>query len=237
MNTRQPLSLYETLSLPQADPSIDFNSPANKIPTPVDERGLIKIPELIIAVKETVVPDFYWSGSPSNHHFYFHESWYPNNRGENANPAVFRNLPIHRGIVPRVFETWLEKITIPAEVPQAEVREYRIQAWTVARGLFKMARKSIQTERLARRRKQLLQANPRLVDNGFDGEDPIGEEIMAEIFDKDFRGFERHMEMNEKIPQEHRLIELDMPRELVARDLGKVVMKPALNFIPVVRAA
>ncbi len=202
------------------------------IPTPVDERGIIKINTLVDQVKATVDPNYAWPKHTSVHHFYWPEAWYkmPYD-APTDNPVVFRNLPINKGLVPRVFENWLHQVTAPPVLPEREVRVYTVEAWLVARDLFRMARKTVQWQRLAERRRQLIAQNPDIVMHGFNGSDEIGEEIMHEIFDKNFRGVSWHLERNAQLPEAFRLLPSSEEPATIAQALGKIVVPRSLKLI------
>lgn len=215
-------------SLPPPDARL-INPYTDKFDTPLDERGLVDIATLISAVKATVDSDYEWSSGVSVHHFYWPGSNYPyDSSSATYNKSTFRNLPIHKGLVLREFENWLHLTTLPPPMPDEEIRRHRVESWIVARDLFKMARKTVRWERQTRRRRELIAKNPHIVAEGFNGEDVIGEEIMQEILDKNFRGFERQLHRNERIPAEFRLVRLDTTPDKIARRLGQVVMPRTL---------
>lgn len=200
--------------------------------TPVDERGIINIDSLIDQVKATVDPCYTWPKHASVHHFYWPESWYKIPYTEpRENPTVFRNLPINKGLVPRVFENWLHQITIPPVLPEREVRACTVEAWLVARDLFLMARKTVQWQRIAERRRQLISENPTMINEGFNGSDVIGEEIMHEIFEKNFRGVTRHLERNAQLPEAFRLLPTSNEPATIAQALGKIIVPRSLKLV------
>jgi hypothetical protein len=192
-----------------------------------DERGLIDHSRLIELVKSSVDPEYEWPKKLSVHHLYWPAAWYPHlqDAEEPVNPAAFRQLPIHKALLPRVFENWLHQITIPADMPDSEVMQYRIEAWRVAEDLFKMASGVILNEKRSRRRRASVEAGlvtPKTED------DRIGEDYIVGEFIKDFRGFGYLLERHENLPPEFRLIELDGTVSSVAKRLGKIVMPRSL---------
>lgn len=220
---------HHGVTLPPPDARL-INPHTDKLDTPLDDRGLVDITQLITDVKATVDPDYEWSPSVSVHHFYWPGSRYPYNSAPSAahNKSTFRNLPIHKGLVLREFENWLHVTTLPPPVPEQDVRQYCVEAWIVARDLFKMARKTIQWERQSRRRRELIRNNPHIIAEGFNGEDIIGEEIMQEILEKNFRGFEHQLNRNARIPEEFRLVQLDKSPDKIAQQLGQVIVPRTL---------
>lgn len=220
---------------------IDTSRPKDfyhSIETPTDERGLVDIPELIKIVKGCVVSNYVWPEEPSVHHFYHPASNYPHvpDVGERNNPSVFRNLPIHKGLVPRQFENILHWVVKEPSIPSAEVRQYRVDAWSVAKDLFKMARDTVQWEKKAERRRKLVASNPEILKEEFSGEDIIGEEIMEEVFARNFRGLEYQLQRHEQIPREFHLVDLGASPQELAKGLGKLVVPGAMKLVNAVAA-
>jgi hypothetical protein len=212
-----------------------FDPKFEKLITPTDDRGLILIDQLIDDVKSTVDPTYTWPGNLEVHHFYFFDSWYPNLRELPApdNPAIFRNLAIHKGLMPKVFEAWLHAITLPAEVPELEVRRHRVKAWWVAQNLFKSAKETLRWEELVASRRQLIVNQPDILKREFNGSDEIGEAYMQEVMEKNFHRFEAHLKAHEAIPEEFRIIETEEPTKIIS-SLGRIVSKKSLQLTPVI---
>jgi hypothetical protein len=211
--------------------------------TPLDERRLVDVPALITKAKSLIHPEYEWPAELSRHHFYYYANLYPYLR-EPWNPERFRELPIHIGLMPRQFENFIHVFSIHPPVPDREVMQYRLDAWDVARNLFTSARQTIQWEKRARRRREfmnrrlqaLLLKNPSLVEEGFDGSDKISEEIIHEAFERNFRGFELHMQRNSLIPEEHRLIPYSESPRVVASSLGELIVPRAIRLTNAVAA-
>lgn len=227
-----PEATAESLWLPHPD-YWEINPAKEKIPTPVDERGLIDVPQLIDAVKETVSPGYVWASKLSIHHLYWPEADYPYSRlGEGAVTArTFRNLPIHKALVPRIFENWLHKVTIPSEVPNREVMLHRVQSWNVAKDLFANARDAVITERLARRRRERIANNPDILKKEFNGVDVIGEEYIHSEFERCTRGIDFQLEKHDALPEVFKVIKTDASPAELAQQLGGIVMPKALQLV------
>jgi hypothetical protein len=202
-----------------------------RIDTPVDDRGLIDVDQLIQAVQETVDPEYLWPHSLSIHHFYWPEASYPYDKSVDAvsNPAIFRDLPRNKGLVPRVFENWLHQVTLPPPTPNPEVMSYRVEAWRVAKSLYLNARDTVRWEKRARRRAEYVQQNPGVLKEEFDGEDIIGEEAIQDILDHYFRGAEHNVARLERIPPEFRLFDPSKPIQALATELGQLVVPKHLR--------
>jgi hypothetical protein len=226
----RPWSNPEFESLPPLDARL-IDPRHDKIETPVDERGLIDVPELIRSVQETIDPDYYWPDSLSIHHFYWPEADYPFDKTVHtrSNPAVFRNLALHKGLLPRAFENWLHIVTLPPPIPSPEVMQYRVEAWEVAKSLFGSVQKAVQWERMARRRALYVQQNPDVLQEDFNGVDIIGEEIIQEVLDRHFRGAQHQVERLERIPPEFRLFNPSQSRQVLATQLGQLVVPRQLK--------
>lgn len=216
-------------------PPQEYRKPlTEKIPTPTDDRGLIDISELIRVVKATIEPEYEWPSYASNHHFYWPGNAYPHDFTGLVNPAYFRNLSIHKGNIPRVFENWLHEITIPPAVPSEEVMHYRVQAWDVALNLFKSARQVVRWERLIRQREEYVLDNPTIITRTEQGED-IGAEINAKIIARHFKGLDMHLARLERVPSEFRLCDANITPQQLATRLGEIVVPRAMPLTGVVR--
>lgn len=117
-----------------------INPKRDLIPTPLDERGIVDLPELISDIKKTVDSNYDWP-SPFNdkHHLQWPRRWYPDieYKRDCPNPYEFRHLGIGVVRVPRYFHNWTHLITEPPPPPSEEVMTYRIEAQRVAVSLFR----------------------------------------------------------------------------------------------------
>ena len=99
------------------------------IPTQTDRYGLVDVPRLIQDIKATVDPSYDWESDFSDdHHLYWPKNQYPDIPEAFANPHEFRYLMMNRLDGPRVFHSWLHRVTEPSAPPGEEVMYYRIQA-------------------------------------------------------------------------------------------------------------
>jgi hypothetical protein len=201
----------------------------DKFPTPVDDRGLVDIHRLIQEVKLTVDPEFNWPTYSGIHHFYWPEESYQYDKTTLVNPQAFRDIAVHKGRIPRVFENWLHIVTLPPKQPSPEVMHYRMEAWRTAINLFYNAQQTIWWRRRAKNRAQLLEQNPHIVD----GEDIIGAEFIDEVLVTHFDGLDKHLERHWRLPTEFQIIRESEPVEAIAAKLGKLIVPRA---IPLIRA-
>lgn len=177
----------------------DWRDPEQRIVPVTDERGLMDPYKLIEDVKATIDPSHEWSLKLDVHNFYWPQSNFPYQHFKHSHPKhdmppAFRNLPIHKGLIPRDFHVWAHLITVPPERPSHEVMLRRVEAWTVARELYRVASKTVASERQAKRRKNLINAHPELINEDFNGIDTIGEEVMQDVLETCFKGFKRQLE-------------------------------------------
>jgi hypothetical protein len=230
---------HETLPPPDARLVDPYRASFEPIPTPIDDRGIVDIEGLIKAVKSTVDTSYEWPLEMlGTHHFLWPGSWYPNIQGvpSGENPAFYRELSIHKGYMPKVFENWLHIVTTPPPVVDKEIMKYRSEAWIVARDLFKEARQTVQAQRLAKRRRQMVASNPGILKPEFNGEDVIGEEIMQETLLEHFVAVEFHKERHAKIPKEFHFVDLEAEPSFIAKQLGKLVLPERRTLVRAVAA-
>jgi hypothetical protein len=154
--------------------------PSRVIETPVDNRGLIVVDELIEAVKAYICPEYRWDGPNDTHHLYFLASLYRQLEEQSSGtiPArQFRELAVNKIYIPRRFHNVIHKVTKEAAVPEPEVMSDYLEAWTIARNLFAAVRKAVQDKRRLR-----LNTDAALPSE----EDKVDAEIMAEVASRYF---------------------------------------------------
>jgi hypothetical protein len=196
------------------------------IPTPTDDRGLIKEQELIETVLGYVSPDYRWLNYSSTHHLYNEAEWYPSlPELEEYDPNRFRNIPFHKARVPRQFENLLHWLTRPADVPTPDVRAYRVRGSDVALRLFDKATQTIEHEQRWTVRRQNV-ADGLIVPKTPD--DALSEEYLADQLERFFDTFDAMIEQNQAIPAEFRIVEGEGPEE-VAQSLANLVRRK--NYI------
>ncbi len=196
-----------------------------KLPTPLDELGLVDIAQLITDVKTTLAPEFILPTTYVDaHHFYWPKSFYPHSDSsvDPVNPALFRNQSVNRGLIPIVFHNWIHEVTLPPVIPSLEVMEYRTEAWQVAKLLFD----SVKNVRKFERRYERLTSIP-YEENLND----IDEDILLEILDNFLNTADSCVERMRKVPVEFRLIDPDEPIGDITLKLGELVAKPSLTLI------
>jgi hypothetical protein len=197
-----------------------IKDPLEKMPTPMDSRGLIIVDELIEGVKSYIDPTYKYPTKPSVHHIYWPRCDYDALEGwsDGYVPARrFRELPINKLYVPRYFENVLHTVTIRPPMPSPEVMGHQIEAWDAARNLFNSVRNALRAERLSRRRLELQELTPE--------EEEVGREIMDEIFQRHFRGVQRHLGALSLVPEEYWPFNPELPSHLAAGQIGEVMLR------------
>jgi hypothetical protein len=173
-----------------------------RLPTPVDERGLVDVEKLINLVKITVDPAFTWrlDEEPNKHHLYWRKAFYPVKEESLVSPHEFRNLAVNKVLIPRAFHNWLHRVTDEPPVPSEEVMHYRVEAQRVALELFKSARRSKRLIRL----------------------DKLSDTELEERLTRNFEEFSASLERANAIPEEYRLINPSDYKLETARDIHAI---------------
>lgn len=232
-----PRRLAGSVELPPPDAWL-VNPRTDKLDTPVDERGLVDVDKLITAVKATIDPSYEWRlARPDVHHFYWKQGDYPFiHLPSGVNPRDFRNLPIHKGLLPREFHNWIHLVTLPPAVPDEEVMLYHTEAYNAAKNLFQLARTTVHLERVAERgAARVGEASTSLIPEP-SSLDAIGEAIMQETFERNFYRYEKEYERATRIPEKFHLAKIEpfADRHAVATRLGRFVTFKEINLIGMV---
>lgn len=217
MGMRRFVSHELPLSLPPLDLQLHNLQRDGRIDTPLDDRGLVELRELIYIVKQTVEPGYDWQSSFNDvHHLEWPARAYQSLPHSQLNPQEFRNLAISKAYVPRVFHNWVHRITEPPPVPDVEVMYYRTEAQRAAFALFKTVRASRGLIRLKSLSEQELHS--RLIQN--------------------FDEFSNDLELTRSIPAEFQLLDIAdyTPRNIedmfsIQSQLGKIATIPVATRI------
>lgn len=212
-----------------------INPYKDKIETPIDERGLVKYDELISTLKQTLEPDYEFANELSLDHIYYDAEWYHSAFAPDCAPR-FRELSVHKAIVPRVFENWKHLVMLPPDVPSEEVMELRIESWNVATKLFESICETEVWKRRAEKRAEQILRRPQTLSSRAGGVDTIGSEIIRETLDKHFRGVEQNLERLVRLPEEFRFADPNSPHMEIANRLYRLVGAEALYYVDQVAA-
>jgi hypothetical protein len=207
----------------------------DKLETPIDDRGLVRYDALIQDIKDTISPDYEWPDEVSLDHMYYEEEWYHSAWAPQC-AIRFRELPVHKAIVPRVFENWKHLIVIPPAVPAEEVMQLRIESWDVATKLFLSICSTEVWKRRAEGRVRLLEQKPGILPPSRDGVDSVGKDIIREMLRKHFDGVERNLARLERLPPEFQMADPNKEPLQIANQLHPFVSANALYLVDQVAA-
>lgn len=197
---------------------------SERIPTPVNEVGLIDEKKLVVAVQSTVDPEFHWSPSdtPDSHHLYWEHRRYPNLPDESVNPRIFCNLPTSQIRVPRIFHNWLHIVTEMPPIPGEEAMAYQIAVCSIIKSLVAAARETKKTERRPY----------------------VSEKKANRIIEYHFEQFQEYYEKAREIPEEFRPFDFHLysPSSIedmhaISAKLGEIACAKSINHVRYIRTA
>jgi hypothetical protein len=211
-------SFTGAISYKEGLPPLDvrlLNAQHDKIPTPINDLGLIDVDQLIVDVNRTIAPGYTWPSPPSRHHIYWPRTDYVEFQEDQPEvPAVrFREQSAHLIRVPREFENWLHAITEPPPMPEPEVMEQVNAAWTVAQGLFHSIRETTKTVRMFERAR------------GYREFSEAQEEIIHDMVSNDLAGVVTHLYKLDEIPVEFWPFSPDVQAQIAAGQIGEIMTK------------
>jgi hypothetical protein len=198
-----------------------------KIPTPLNEHGVVDIDATVSAVMATIHSDYTWSRHSINpHHFQWRADAYSReSQGVlNVQPAQFRNISPLKGHLPRELENWLHKVTEEPPVPSLEVMYFYTEAWQVAKGLYACTSGSVIKQRQARRRAELLADKDTILPE-FRCEDTYGEQYFKDACRRHSRAYEFYLKRLELIPEEFRLVTPEMSPQRISKKVGRMATR------------
>lgn len=195
----------------------EFDPRKYKISTPVDEFGLIDDVQLIKDVKATIKPGYLWTGDSDRHHLYWTQADYARVQAETPVRALaFRNSPQHIVRVQRIFHNWVHAVTLPPPMPSPEIMSYRVEAWSIASGFFKMVQSTSHTSRVIERERERR-----------DGFTEVQERLLNAMMRRETEGVLRHVDDLAKLPEEHVPVDLNLPFHIAAGQIGHIVRQGA----------
>jgi hypothetical protein len=224
----------ELIGFPPRDTWL-VNPDTDKIDTPVDDRGFVDVDRLIQAVKATIDPSYQWPDKINEHHFYWEEEWY-HSQLIGARALHFRELPVHKALLPIEFHCWLHRITIPPDVPDPELIRIRNMSWGVAKDLFNSSREYVRFEKRVRRRAELIERKPEILPVHFGGIDRAGQEYIEQMSQKHFEGIRMTLDRLDLIPEEDRFVDIDAEPHEIAATLGRIIVPVAMKLTNAIAA-
>jgi hypothetical protein len=192
----------------------------NKIETPVDEWGLVDVDELVRRVKATMLPGYTWGGGSDRHHIGWPHAGYTAADASEADNIAnsFRDLPMNKIWIPRIFHNWIHVVTSPPPMPSREVMSAYIDEWLVVRGFFNSVRDTMTTMRYYER----IRLERAKEGNAFTTEQ---ERLLKEDLLRRFGGITLHAKLLEDMPLERWPISHDMLVLTAAGQVGDIVMR------------
>lgn len=205
------------------------NPAKEKIPTPLNEHGVVDIEATIMAVMDTIDPAYVWSRRSINpHHFQWRADRYSRDTlgppGLPVQPAQFRNISPLKGHLPRELENWLHIVTEEPPVPSLEVMYYYTEAWQVAKGLYRCTSESVVKQRQAKRRAELLAVDGSVL-SADRSDDLYGDQYFSEAQEKFSRAYDFYLQRLESIPEEFRLVTPDMSPRRISKTVGRMATR------------
>lgn len=163
--TSAPYESSRPLELPSADDvplmrdlgrmGIDKFMNRFAVPTQTDDRGFVDYGWLL-GYAHSLVPDHHvWTGVPDVHHLQWTaESYRAEHFAREADPGApdrFREIPFHKLLIPRDLHDLIHVVTLPPPIPEYEVMQRRLGAYTTATHLFQRAKKAVDVAKKAER--------------------------------------------------------------------------------------
>ena len=198
-----------------------------RLETPIDGRGLIDTTQHVDLVKQTLSSRIDWKNHATNmHHFYWPARDYADTSEDPTSlESTFRNLPIHKGIMPVQFHNWLHRISEPPELPSKEVMEYRVEAWGVAARLFDAVRSYKRKTRSLT--EFFLQDQAK---SSIEELSDVDREVLDDLYSEFFETYPTLHQKLYEVPGEFQLVDPDQPFELINKQLGKIAGASTLHF-------
>lgn len=205
-----------------------WTPPIERVPTPVNQYGLVKkdvLESMVFSAFQSLYPDQpeLWQAHPlTKHHLYWPKQDYlANTQPMTAIQKIrqdFRSLEHNQLEVARVPHNILHDITLEPEMPDDDIMQYRLQYAHLGNTAFRSAMWVIKLDRQLRRLRGELPSQ---------GE--IGTATSRQRgIDRNLRKYYQSIEEIAEIPQELHVIKVDPNKSLrvVARSLGPLVLKP-----------
>lgn len=190
----------------------------DKLPTMLDQLGLVDARATVAALQKQV-GDTNWHKLPDTHHLYWPASCYP----KNTLDRQFRELAVHKIILPRDFHEYLHEVTEPPPKPDDELMYYHITSHDSAKMMFESAQNIIQRQREIDR---LLGRRP--------GKNRVkgGMKSRVNAISRSKTQFDMARHIFQAVPDEARVVSVDLNANLgrIARQLGSFALKPKRHF-------
>jgi hypothetical protein len=237
--------LPATLPPIEAAPLLEYYNPETRrldkdhlLETAVDSRGIV-LPEIILDdVLSTVDPSYKWPMDFCDvHHFVWEKRHYSvMNNGGDTTPHFYREIPFHKGYIPRVLHNYLHAITEQPEVPPYDVMERRVESYRVAQRLFEAAKSVIRFEKEFRRAEESPD-RPNHLRGIFGRDNDIDIEILADIHGKFIDRYSQRLGDVDTVELDT-LLDIDALRgsqiDMASKQLGRIAAIRSVNMLPMV---
>jgi len=205
--------------------------PGHTLEAPVDERGVVDIYATVEKALGCIDPEYIFPKEHCDvHHFVWERSNYlPSRHGGSVTPSQYREIPFHKGYLPRQLHNFMHTVIAPPPVPSMEVMARRVESYDVARRLFATARIALQFERISPKSLPLRKRWRR--------EQLLDEDILCGILTKLEGRYVRELDLT---PRDTDYVDIDSlrerPIEEAATHLGRVAARSSINMLPYIYA-
>ncbi|MDB5168710.1 MAG: hypothetical protein JWO41_66 [Candidatus Saccharibacteria bacterium] len=224
----------DTPGLREYPPEYMIKKEARDLPPiepPVNEFGLIDIDDLVRQVKSRVRRSHRWSRSIMVAHFYHPEEEYLSHSDPVA--RTFRDLPVHKAVVPRDFENFFHDNTLQPQMPNVEVMHEVVSAWKVTKDAFLVAKELAWWEKRDENHSLMRWFRDMDVTATVEHKTFALSPVVAGIQDRLRDGLQLNLANLEAVPPEFRVTEVPpagMTPVEVATMLGRVVAPSAMTL-------
>lgn len=201
------------------------------LPAPLDDRGVVDIFATVEQALSLVDPDYIFPKEHCDvHHFVWERAKYLASRHDGSQiPNQYREVPFHKGYLPRQLHNFIHATVAPPPVPALEVMQERVESYELARRLFSTARLALRFERTPLEKLPLKKRWRR--------ERLLEEDAMREVLRKLQGRYESELDT---IPEGTEFIDLHDIRERpiteAATHLGRVAARDSVNLLPYIYA-
>ena len=150
---------------------------------------------LIRNVIELAPAGYKWRGPRTMHHLYWASENYKQPNLFNDRMDVmrrFRELPVHKVMLPSEFHNFLHEVTTQVETPSSDVMRRRIAGWVLSAPLLRIISSLEDSIDLWHGRKEDVEANPDRLPERYNGIDIACKEWYSDTLSRHFRGLEHH---------------------------------------------
>lgn len=206
-------------------------APEYMLPSQIDDRGVVDIFATVEQALSLIDANYIFPKEHCDeHHFVWERAWYmPLNFGGDSTPSKYREIPFHKGYLPRQLHNFIHVAVAPPPIPDMEVMRSRVEAYELAKKLFGAARSAVQFERGVMQSPAGRNRSSRL--RNIDTE--VMEEILLSMHD-------RFQDELSRAPEATEFVDIRLLRgrsiEEAARHLGRAAARSSMNLLPIVFA-